>query len=401
MKRRFLTVAFYLLTCTGVWAQDKGITFIEDKPWKDLLSMAGEKDKLIFLDCYTTWCGPCKAMSKEVFPLPQVGAFMNAHFISTKFDMEKGEGIELNNKYKKFIPGFPTYLLINSKGEVVHQVAGYNAADKFIAKINDGLEQRSWIPYSNKYEAGQRDWAFIRTYLGFLEDAYQSTTIKEVTDEMLPKLTIDAISKDSSAFRVFRKYWTNAESPVLITYLASPGIYRKNKDPERDVNEWGGRLFKRAVDVYTRASIDSPATYNAAKAKKLLDDLRKLNVSSRENMIALVLLSQAVVKNDGDNFIKTSKAAYEFGLLRYDQTFLGDAAKRLAEKTNDKARLKQYLDLLHPDMVSMLTRPDDIRNYAYIVDKMGEKTKAKEYYAIADKKQADLREKLKDFLETK
>lgn len=390
-KRRLLALLYCLVTVLVMRAQEPGIRFEENKTWKELLQMAGEQNRLIFLDCYTSWCGPCKAMAKDVFPLPEVGAFMNKHFINVKFDMEKGEGVDLYNKYKPFIPGFPTYLLINSKGQVIHQVAGYNAAEKFLAKMQNGLEERSWIAYSNKYEEGRRDWPFIQTYLNLLEDAFQKATIKKVTAEVLPLLTLDAISNDSSAYRVFRKYWTDAESPLLWSLLSSPGIYRKFRDPERDVNEWGGRLFKKAVDNYTSISVDSPAIYDVAKAKLLIDNLRKLYVSSRENSITLMLLSLAVIENDGPRFVQLYQSATTFGLLRYDNTFISKAARHFAAKTNDKALLQQYLSCITIDLNDRFIAPGDLRNYAFILDKIGEQGKAKEYYALADKKEAAFR----------
>src|SRR3989339_1430915 len=87
-----------------------GIEFNLTSTWPELLKLSASTNKLIFLDCYTTWCGPCKGMAKDVFPDKVVGDFMNKTFICTSRDMEKGEGIELNKTYKAYIPGYPTYL---------------------------------------------------------------------------------------------------------------------------------------------------------------------------------------------------------------------------------------------------------------------------------------------------
>jgi uncharacterized protein YyaL (SSP411 family) len=56
---------------------------------------AKKENKLIFVDAYASWCGPCKLMVKNIFPLKTVGDYYNSHFINAKIDMEKGEGIEL------------------------------------------------------------------------------------------------------------------------------------------------------------------------------------------------------------------------------------------------------------------------------------------------------------------
>ena len=59
------------------------------------LALAGKEIMMIFIDFYTTWCGPCKMMSSEVFTQEQVGTYFNRVFVNMKVDAEKGEGVEL------------------------------------------------------------------------------------------------------------------------------------------------------------------------------------------------------------------------------------------------------------------------------------------------------------------
>ncbi|HUM50521.1 MAG TPA: thioredoxin family protein, partial [Chitinophagales bacterium] len=81
-----------ILFCTMVFAED-GIQFEEKATWKQVLDKAKKENKFILVDCYTTWCGPCKWMTKEVFPKASVGEAINPNYISSAFDMEKGEGL--------------------------------------------------------------------------------------------------------------------------------------------------------------------------------------------------------------------------------------------------------------------------------------------------------------------
>ncbi|MGV3600335.1 MAG: thioredoxin family protein [Dyadobacter fermentans] len=103
-------------------AADKGIQFTEAK-WAEILKQAKKENKLIFLDAYTTWCGPCKLLQKNVFTRDDVAATFNGNFINVKIDMESGEGPALTKKYP--IEGYPTLFFINSKGKVVKQLLGY------------------------------------------------------------------------------------------------------------------------------------------------------------------------------------------------------------------------------------------------------------------------------------
>ena len=80
---------------------EEGIRFIEGEKWENILKMAQEQNKYIFMDCYTSWCGPCKGLAQNVFPQPKVGEFLNSHFVCCKYDMEKGEGIMLYKKVQE------------------------------------------------------------------------------------------------------------------------------------------------------------------------------------------------------------------------------------------------------------------------------------------------------------
>ena len=93
---------FFILLLTGmgisVFAQNEGqegIVFMENQPWSEVLQKAKEQNRLIFMDCYTVWCGPCKGLAKDIFPQKKVGDFFNANFVNAKYDMEKGEGLAL------------------------------------------------------------------------------------------------------------------------------------------------------------------------------------------------------------------------------------------------------------------------------------------------------------------
>lgn len=100
----------------------EGISFYEGK-WADILSRAEKENKLIFLDIYATWCGPCKMLKRKTFPDGALGNYFNSNFINVTFDGESGEGIELAERYK--IKGYPTLLILDAKGNLVSGTAGY------------------------------------------------------------------------------------------------------------------------------------------------------------------------------------------------------------------------------------------------------------------------------------
>src|SRR5580704_17038791 len=69
-------------------AMAQGIHFEENSSWQQVQAKAKAEHKYIFMDCYATWCVPCKYMSKNVFTLPEVGDLVNENFISVSVQMD-------------------------------------------------------------------------------------------------------------------------------------------------------------------------------------------------------------------------------------------------------------------------------------------------------------------------
>jgi len=59
-----------------------GIRFFNGS-WNELLSEAGQKNQIIFVDVYTDWCGPCKYMDEFIFTEHTVADKYNTHFLIT------------------------------------------------------------------------------------------------------------------------------------------------------------------------------------------------------------------------------------------------------------------------------------------------------------------------------
>lgn len=99
-----------------------GIKFFNGT-FEKALEEAAKQKKIIFMDAYTTWCGPCKMLSAKTFPDKAVGEFFNKHFINVKMDMEKGEGPNLAMKYD--VKAYPTLLFIDKSGKKLHVKLGF------------------------------------------------------------------------------------------------------------------------------------------------------------------------------------------------------------------------------------------------------------------------------------
>ena len=101
---------------------EKGITFIE-QDWDKALKQAKAQKKLVFLDIYATWCGPCKMLKKNTFSDDKVGDFFNKNFINVSVDGEKGVGPQLAQKFS--IQAYPSLIVADGDGNPVLFTMGY------------------------------------------------------------------------------------------------------------------------------------------------------------------------------------------------------------------------------------------------------------------------------------
>lgn len=121
---------YFLLVFISLQVFSQETINFSNKPFNELLKQAKAEKKLIFLDAYASWCGPCKLLEKNIFPQPEVREFYNKTFINTHIDMEKGEGVAIAKKY--MIRSYPSLLFINGDGEVIQKALGYMDAEDFL-----------------------------------------------------------------------------------------------------------------------------------------------------------------------------------------------------------------------------------------------------------------------------
>lgn len=117
----------------------QGIQFIEAN-WSKALEEAKKQHKLIFLDAYASWCGPCKLLKKYTFPNKEAGEFFNNNFINVAIDMEKGDGPLLSEKFG--VIAYPTLIIANKDGNIVTYTQGYIKPKQLIEFGEYGISQK-------------------------------------------------------------------------------------------------------------------------------------------------------------------------------------------------------------------------------------------------------------------
>ena len=162
-------IGLLLLIPIFVCAQGGGIYFQQGLSWQQVKDKAKAENKYIFLDCYASWCGPCKGMDKIIYPADTVGKFINPRFVSAKlqFDTTAGDsestrawyGIAHQMMLNHRIAAFPTFLFFSPEGKLVHRGLGYQDIAQFLAMAKDATDPKmQYCELLDKYRRGAKDY---------------------------------------------------------------------------------------------------------------------------------------------------------------------------------------------------------------------------------------------------
>lgn len=210
--RKLITLC--LLLAFTLMLHSQGIDFYEGD-YKTAINKAKVEDKLFFVDAFAVWCGPCKRMSKQIFPLEEVGDYFNSKFINMKIDMERGQGLEFRKKYP--VSAFPTFFFIDGKGEIVHKFKGGRDAKGLIAEAAKAIAKYdNSEKYAAVYSEGDKSFETVYKYIRALNREGNSSlkvaneyilAHKSLSTEEDLKIVFEALTEvDSKIFDYFIKH---------------------------------------------------------------------------------------------------------------------------------------------------------------------------------------------------
>lgn len=168
MKKTFLTLLSVFLILPSAFSQN-GIKFTSGT-WAEVLEEAKTQKRLIFVDAYTTWCGPCKMMDRNTYTDAGVGLYFNENFVNYKLDMERGEGLNFARTYE--VSAYPTLLFINHEGMEIHREMGYRSPLEMMRAgqiAND--PQKNGALLELEFEEGLQSPDRIRAYAYVLKNS--------------------------------------------------------------------------------------------------------------------------------------------------------------------------------------------------------------------------------------
>jgi thiol-disulfide isomerase/thioredoxin len=274
----------------------------ENYTLEQALGVAKANKKLVFVDCYTTWCGPCKHMADNVFPRPEVGEFFNKNFVNVKYDMEAGDGPEIAKRYR--VRAYPTFLILNPDGTIRHKILG--STEEIIQEAEKGLDEtQASGTLDKKYDEGNRDKAFLIGYAKSLVDLYDAERAREVCAE-LDKLLSDEERTSSDYWFMYEDNTLAAKDSENFKYLLAHKKAFERSIGKEIVDEKISSLY--IMELYTfffGQKEATPATFDAMKR-----EVSSCKLTKQREVIACIELVKGVSTGNTDNLMKTCKKAF-------------------------------------------------------------------------------------------
>ncbi len=259
------------------------------------LDKAKGEGKMVFVDCYTSWCGPCKMMAEEILPLKEVGEYMNEKFVCVKYDMEKGEGPEIAKKYG--VSSYPTFLLLNTDGSLKDRVVGASfSGEEFVYKMKLAIGDISTVRMDSLYAAGNRMSRFILSYLKALQATQQYDKARVISTELIKSL--------NDKQKAYATYWFLYEdiniSPLgseNVDYLLEHAANFREGVGKEIVNVKLASLFEVQLEDMLRGRNKRVTLYDVETIEKRL---RACQMTDRKDLVDYIVLVKAMLTKNAD-----------------------------------------------------------------------------------------------------
>lgn len=260
----------------GVNAENAPLTIVE-QDYERALELAAEQDKLLFIDFYTVWCGPCKQLDKYVFHNDSIGRLLGQQVILLKYDAEQDTTFHLSKKYH--VGSYPTGLLLTPEGRVLTRKAGFSGSDaaSLGASVLDFVGEGVELSERGEWLSGYAPTIDPASYPDFYAD-YVNRTDTDVDPAEINDYLASVEDKLSEQFVAVLYYFASSVSDELITVATDNRETYAERFGENSFGAFTGYVsmvkFNRAVKAddeaaFARAKAFAEEQFGAEKAEEM------------------------------------------------------------------------------------------------------------------------------------
>jgi len=363
MKKYFIYIASAM--CSVSVAQNRTINF-EHGTFSEIKAKALKENKLIFIDAYTTWCGPCKYMAKNIFTNDTVADYYNKHFVNAKIDMEKGEGIQIAEKYE--VKCYPNLLFVDGNGNLVHRVAGSMSVRDFIALAEDAQNpEKCYLHFEKNYGNNRSNADFLKQYIF----AKEGTCLEpgSLVDEYFSLLEDEVLFHEEN-WNMIQSFVNSIDSKTFSFLMSNKdryvGIYS-----QKVVDDKIADVFKNSLQTVLNTKPFNESKYADVKAKIL-----GFNSSLAEQVFFEVDLNRAAQNSKWDDYSKLAIANVDKYYMK-DASALNNICWTFYENMNDKEVLGKA-EIWAKKACELEPSYANLDTYAAVLYKIGRKQLATE-----------------------
>lgn len=232
--RRGILMLVFLVSIINSFGQ--GIDFLKGN-YQEALEKAASANKMVFIDFYAEWCGPCKSMAKDVFTDKNVGDYYNKKFVAIQLNAEDPANKSVVKQFN--ISAYPTLAYLRSDGKLILLKTGFQTIEEFLklGKVATG-EELGFEDLYAKYKNSKNDLnilqqvlkeapAFVQAQEGIDFDKWKSRVGKLYNEYIKQKMGPDLINKTDYKIIIAYHNNTKQDDPLVEFINKNLAAYRE------------------------------------------------------------------------------------------------------------------------------------------------------------------------------
>jgi thioredoxin-related protein len=296
--RKFIILILCLWWGVLTFAQNKSIDFVK-QDLKKVKEIASKEQKIIFIDCYTNWCSPCKWLANNVFTLDTVATYFNRNFINFQLDMETPEGQKIARQFN--VQVYPTQLFLDKNGNLVHQACGALSGTELLRLGANAISPTSNLTYLEKQvKSGNRDYRIVNQYFTMLEAA--CLNIEKAVSEYLGTLKSEDLARPEN-WEIIKTFVTNPESKefkeIINQYSKFSILYTQDT------------INTMIFNVFNAKAIHLIKDGDRKGVELLKENVNKISFPRQPELLLTIDAQYFMSKNETDKLIKTSEQLFD------------------------------------------------------------------------------------------
>jgi thiol-disulfide isomerase/thioredoxin len=312
-KLKFTGLLSLILIGFSILRVDAQIQFTEvtsAADWADLTEKAQNAGKLIFLDVYATWCGPCKYLEKNVYTNPDLGTYFNEKYINAKMDGETDFGSVFAREHQ--LEAYPTMYFLTGNASLIAKIVGVREAGPLqdIGKtVVENADNMAY--YAENFPKKSLSLEELQNYQAILTTLGQKDKAAEVGAAILPSLTEEDILNPAYKDIVL------AASPDLDSKVFN--VLKSNKArleeswSKEELNQLFGTIFNRTLS-------EAISSRNTALRDRIISELLPVYMDNQKDIDAGAFITRKIYFANTDQW----KAYGDLVNQVYEESHNGD-----------------------------------------------------------------------------